>query len=85
MRKRKQNSGDWLSALTVIGRILIFVPIIVGLIIFLCSLYGTNFNAPETLFAGSSMIFLCGLVTLVYVAVKRFREGLRGDEGTEEE
>lgn len=30
------------------------------------------------------MIFLCGVVTLVYVAVKRFQAGLRGDVEVED-
>ncbi len=80
MKEHKQGVGDWLSALTIMGRILIFVPIIVSLIAFLLSLFGTNPVNDESVFAGSTMIFLCGVATLIYVAVKRFRQGLRGED-----
>ncbi len=84
MKKHKRSSEDWLSALTVMGRILIFVPFILGLIVLLFSVFGYNPIGLDTLSAGASMVFLCGTVTLVYVAVKRFREGLHGDVGAED-
>lgn len=37
MQKRKRDTSDWLSALTIMGRILIFVPIIISLIAILLS------------------------------------------------
>jgi len=80
MQNRKQDTGDGLSALTIMGRILISVPIIVSLIAFLLSLFGSNPVNDENVFAGGAMIFFCGAATLIYVAVKRFRRGLRGEE-----
>lgn len=85
MKNHKHSTGDWLSALTIMGRILIFVPIIIGLIALLLSLYGINSVNSEVVFSGSTMLFLCGVATLVYVAIKRFREGLRGDEEARED
>ena len=102
MKKNKQANGDWLTTLTIMGRILVFVPIIVGLIVFISSFFWQNDIAEEsiiegptiitiqhnvaleTLTGGASMIFLCGLATLVYVAVKRFRQELCGDLEDEE-
>jgi len=60
------------------------VPIIVGPIALILSLYGFNPINDESIFAGSTMLFLCGVATLVYVAVKRFRQGLRGEEEIKE-
>ena len=77
--KKHKSTGDWLSALTIMGRILISVPIIIGLVAILLSLFGVNPVDEESLFAGSTMIFLCGVATLIYVAIKRFRQGLRGE------
>lgn len=79
MQKRKRDTSDWLSALTIMGRILIFVPIIISLIAILLSLLGTSPVNDESIFAGSTMIFFCGVATLIYVAIKRFRQGLRGE------
>ena len=102
MKKNKQANGDWLTTLTIMGRILVFVPIIVGLIVFISSFFWQNEIAEESIIEGSTiaiihnnvalqtltggafMIFLCGLATLVYVAIKRFRQGLHGDLEDEE-
>ncbi len=78
MNKHKQSSGDWLSALTIMGRILIFVPIGASLLGFILSNNG-GLEASSGVAYVMGMIFLCGVVTLVYVAIKRFREGLRGE------
>lgn len=77
------GSGDWLSALTVMGRILIFVPAGVSLVVLLYSVLSKNGGidleaspADAYLFG---LIFLCGVVTMVYVAIKRFQQGLAGN------
>jgi hypothetical protein len=69
-----------LSALTIMGRILIFVPLVVTFIAILLGLFGTSSINGESVFAGSTMIFFCGAATLIYVAVKRFWQGLRGEK-----
>lgn len=74
MKKHERSSGDWLSALTIMDRILIFVPIIIGLIALLLSLYGINSVNSEVVFSGSTMLFLCGVATLVYVALRCHQE-----------
>ena len=83
MKKHKQNDGDWLSALTIMGRILIFVPMGASLLGFILSSNGGLEASPGDAYV-MGMIFLCGVVTLVYVAVKRFRAGLRGDVEAED-
>jgi hypothetical protein len=80
MKEQRQGVGDYLIALTIMGRILISVPIIVSLIASLLSLFGANPVDNENIFAGGAMIFFCGAATLIYVAAKRFRQGLRGVE-----
>jgi len=80
MQKRKRDTSDWLSALTIMGRILISVPIIISLIAILLLRIEASPVNHESIFAGSTMIFFCGVVTLVYVAIKRFGQGLRGEE-----
>jgi hypothetical protein len=79
MQRRKLDTSDWLSALTIMGRILISVPIIISLIAILLSLFGASPVNDGSIFAGSTMIFFCGAATLIYVAIKRFRQGLRGE------
>ena len=79
MQKHKQDTSDYLSALTIMGRILIFVPIIVGLTSSLLGLFGVNPVDNDIVFSGSTMLFLCGVAALVYVAIKRFRQGLHGE------
>jgi hypothetical protein len=48
--------------------------------LFLLSFFGVNPVDNENIFTGGAMIFFCGAATLIYVAVKRFRQGLRGEE-----
>lgn len=80
MQNHGRDKADWLSALTIIGRIFIFVPIAAGLIQWIIDLTGKSPANNEVIYSGSAMLIICGIVTLVYVAVKRFRKGLRGEE-----
>lgn len=95
----KHNSGDWLRGLTIIGRILVFTPIFTGLLFLIFNFNSKTFEtsvegpsmvvihtntAVDTITAGASMIFICGLVMLIYVAVKRFRQGYRGELDTKD-
>ena len=93
----KQPHKDYLSTLTITGRIMIFVPLIVDLILFVSSaLWGdeaiaeSSIEGPsviilqrnagmEYLTTGMSVLFICGLCILIYVAIQRFRQGLRGE------
>ncbi len=79
-----RQSGDWLDALTVMGRILIFIPFFLGVLAVLYRL-ASGENIDETLgldFVGSAaavgLIFLCGVTTLAYVAIKRFQKAASG-------
>jgi hypothetical protein len=90
----KHSSGDWLSALTIVGRILVFTPILVGLLFsifnFNSKTFETSIEGPSTVVihtntavntmtSGASMILFCGLVMLIYVAIKRFQQGYHGE------
>ena len=95
MEKPKQPSDDSLRTLTVIGRVMVTVPLLAVLAWYL---YGFLSPAPEvepavegptiailhynpladTLGSGAFLIFVCGLAILVYTAVKKFRQGLKG-------
>lgn len=80
--KTDEVGGDWLGALTVIGRILIAVPTgasLVGTLYFALSGGGGLTASPSEMFL-FGIIILCGFVTLIYVAVKRFQRGLQGKE-----
>ena len=67
-----------LRALTVIGRILLGGPILAGIIVSVIEAVSPSWVDWHTVAAGAGIIMLCGLITLGYVAVKRFRRGLRG-------
>lgn len=87
MKRHKKSPGDWLDALTVMGRILLFVPIgvsLVGTLIFALSGGGGLEGSPADAYI-MGVIFLCGFVILVYVAIKRFQEGLRVGKEREEQ
>ncbi len=82
MKSPDKAQGDYLRALTVIGIILFAVPIIaslVGTLYFALSGGGGLTATPAEKFL-FGLIILCGFVTLVYVAVKRFQRGLQGKE-----
>jgi len=82
MKNQNKVDGDWLSALTVIGRILIGVPVGVSLValLYFALSGGDGFTASRVDIFIFSTIILCGIVTLIYVAIKRFQRGLQGKE-----
>ena len=70
-----KEQNDWLSAVEAIGRILIFTPLIIGLIsLIIIILTGSN---PTIDISGSSLMFQAGFITIIYASIKRFQEGLR--------
>ena len=82
MKNQETISGDSLSVLTVIGRILIAVPIgasLVATLYYALSGGGGFTGSPIDIFIFGTII-LCGLVTLIYVAIKRFQRGLQGKD-----
>ncbi|MFO8102225.1 MAG: hypothetical protein R6U37_08725 [Dehalococcoidia bacterium] len=82
-----EPSADWLSSLTVIGRILISVPFI-GLPVILYSLISgqnTDSGCSEGSACAAGLLFLSGLITLIYVAIKRFQENLRNRKGDDDD
>ena len=69
-----------LHALTVMGRILLVVPLVVGIVIGLIDAASSADLKGDTVAVGGGLVMLCGISALGYVGVKRFRRGLRGDE-----
>ena len=82
MKNQETNRADCLSSLTVIGRILIGVPIAASLIamLYFALSGGGGFTASPSEIFIFGVIMLCGLATLIYVAVKKFQRGLKGKE-----
>ena len=82
---KAKESGDWLHSLTVMGRILLLTPFIAGLLKFLFEIVsgkdieeilGVNL---EGLVQAVGLVTIVGIVTLIYVAIKKFRQGLKGE------
>ncbi len=75
-----ESSHDYLYPLTIMGRILLFTPLLFGLLSISYSLLTKNDSG--LIYEGdpysAALLFLCGLITLLYVAVKRFKQGLKG-------
>jgi uncharacterized membrane protein len=69
-----------LRALATMGRILLIVPIVAGAIVTIIEAPSPSWVDWHTVLAGAALVMLCGLVTLGYVAVKRFRRGLQGED-----
>ena len=80
MNDNKQKQPDWLRALTVMGRIMISVPILLFLVQIINSWAGGSPSLADAASSGAGSTFFCGVVVLVYVAFKRFRQGLRGED-----
>lgn len=70
------QSGGQLNALIIIGRIMVFVPIAVSIIILASTGYEYGGEILNSSAAGIATVLVCGVVTLIYVAFKRFKEGL---------
>ncbi len=66
-----QREVDFIRVIEVIGRILFFVPFVLIVFTFL----GDVILNPEVSFdiSGAGTISLCGLVTLVYAGILRYR------------
>ena len=76
MESQEKTGRDWLGMLTILGRLLIFIPMVVLALFSRGQGFATS--SPEVYRAG--IVVLCGLGILVFVAVKRFYRGLRGQE-----
>lgn len=72
-----KRSNEWLTAVEVIGKILIFTPIIASVPpIIYAILTGVNISIGGTGagFSAGLMIF-AGVIALFYAAIKRYKEG----------
>jgi hypothetical protein len=82
------SQRDWLYAINVIGFILFAGPFIYGaLTVLLNVVFHTQF--PEASSSNDSYMFglisFLGLIMLLYVAIHRFRQGLKGKDKEPEE
>jgi Ca2+/H+ antiporter len=84
---KMKESNDWLHALEIMGIILIVTPIIVGLpLILYATLTGKNIVMGDSGAGYSvSLMITAGIITIIYVSIKRFKEALKKGEGQESE
>ncbi len=68
-----------LSVLAVVGRTMIFVPIALTVLSIMASLIGLDFDV-QPVASGLGGVFVCGIAILLYVAFRRFRRGIRGED-----
>ena len=67
--------NDWLSAVEVIGKILIFTPLIIALISWISVFLAGS--GPTIDYSGAFLMFQAGFITIIYASIKRFQEGRR--------
>ncbi len=83
MKDLTKNDDVQLSVLAVVGRTMIFVPIILTILSIIASLIGLNLDV-QSLASGLGGVFVCGIALLLYVAFRRFRRGIRGEDTGED-
>ncbi len=79
MKDLTKNNDVQLSVLAVVGRTMMFVPIVITILSILASLIGLNLDV-QSLASGLGGVFLCGIAILLYVAFRRFQRGIRGED-----
>jgi len=72
-----KESNDWLCALGIMGKILIFTPIAVALPLILYAILTRTNIGVEDGGAGFSagLMITAGIITIIYVSIKRFQGG----------
>jgi Ni,Fe-hydrogenase I cytochrome b subunit len=69
------ESEDYLHALETMGRILLFTPLIMSIILLIFGYFNSEPKlGPDAGFSIGLMI-MAGLITLVYASIQRFRKG----------
>jgi hypothetical protein len=74
------RSEDYLQALETVGRILLFTPVFVSLLLFISRASGREPFAGSGAFFANGLMMSAGFFTLLYVAVLRFRQELKKAE-----
>ena len=82
---KMKESNDWLHALEIMGKILISTPIVVGLpLILYAVLTGKNIVMGDSGGGFSvSLMITAGIITIIYVSIKRFKEARKKGDGQE--
>jgi hypothetical protein len=84
-RKENELSESCLLSLTVVGRILLFTPFIIGLSMLIYSLVtNNNIEMPgvEIGAYATGLLCTCGVIILVYVSIKKFQKSKNGTDAT---
>lgn len=84
---KMKEFNDWLHALEIMGKILIFTPIAVALPLILYAILTRTNIGVEDGGAGFSagLMITAGIMTIIYVSIKRFKEALKDENGQESE
>ena len=84
-QNRTESSEDSLHTLTILGRILLWTPIVIGLPAAVYSLITGDDIGPVSSGDGAfaaGMVLTSGLITLIYVSIKKFQKARKGTDGT---
>jgi len=73
-------SEDYLHALETMGKILLFTPILVALLLFIMGFPHNGSDMGSDAGFSSSLMMSAGFFTLLYVSIYRYREGAREAE-----
>jgi hypothetical protein len=69
------ESEDYLHALETMGKILLFTPLLMALIILIVAGSGNGPNSGSDAGYSAGLMSAAGFFTLIYAAVLRFRDG----------
>ncbi len=84
-QNRTESSEDSLRSLMILGRILLWTPIAIGFPALVYALITGDDIGPVSSgdgLYGAGMISASGLVTLIYVSIKKFQKARKGTDGT---
>jgi hypothetical protein len=74
------GSEDYLHALETMGKILLFTPILVALLLFIMGFPGKGSDMGSDAVFSVNLMMSAGFFTLLYVSIFRYREGVREAE-----
>ncbi len=74
------GSEEKLEALETMGRILIFTPLLMGLLNIIMGIWAGGPDLGREAGYSASLMINTGIITLLYTSVHRFREGMQQAE-----
>lgn len=78
------GSDDYLHALETMGKILLFTPMLVALLLFIMEFQNKGPDMGSDAAFSFSLMTSAGIFTLMYVSIFRFREGMKKAEAGNE-